>query len=53
MGRQLLQQRYLGCPVRQTGQPRAKARKVPLHAIELAKASGQDYSLTQELLDQL
>ncbi|HRW75048.1 MAG TPA: thioredoxin family protein [Saprospiraceae bacterium] len=32
---------------------KSKARKVALHAIELAKASGQDYSLTQELLDQL
>ncbi len=30
-----------------------KAKKTALRAIELAKASGQDYSLTQELLKQL
>jgi thioredoxin-related protein len=32
---------------------KSKARKVGLHAIELAKASGQDYEMTEELLKKL
>lgn len=32
---------------------KSKAKKTALHAIELAKESGQDFSLTQQLLDQL